>query len=141
MLHNATMTPDLELISSSIVRPYGTTQSRQNLIQSILGRGFPYSRFVSSCFYVNKRLTWPYRKLSRHSSCVNTITFSNDGRWLASAGDGAWYHFSGRNHAEPIAPDPYIFLWDFHQDNLTGPSHSFRGPRVSIVRLFLLPKC
>lgn len=31
------------------------------------------------------------RKLTAHASCVNYLTFSRkDGRWLASAGDGAF---------------------------------------------------
>ena len=66
-----------------------------------------------------------------HSSCVNAITFSGDGRWLASAGDGTY--------TSPILvlkyltwlADPYVYLWDFHQDSLDKPSHAFRGPRVS----------
>ncbi|KAH9931682.1 WD40 repeat-like protein [Epithele typhae] len=47
----------------------------------------------------------PYsKKLSAHTSCVNSLAFSKEGRWLASAGD-----------------DPYIHLWDFNQKAFTGP--------------------
>ncbi|KAF8524967.1 hypothetical protein JB92DRAFT_2877811 [Gautieria morchelliformis] len=29
-----------------------------------------------------------FRRLTAHTSCVNALAWSGDGRWLASAGDG-----------------------------------------------------
>ncbi|KAG7088144.1 hypothetical protein E1B28_012166 [Marasmius oreades] len=63
---------------------------------------------------------FPYsHKLSAHVSCVNALTFSRkDGRFLASGGD-----------------DLNIHLWDFHQENVTAPCHSFVGPLRNIFCL------
>ena len=33
-------------------------------------------------------------------------------------------------HELLLYTDPYILLWDFHQDNLHAPSHTYRGPLV-----------
>ncbi|KAK7690154.1 hypothetical protein QCA50_006803 [Cerrena zonata] len=63
---------------------------------------------------------FPYsRKLSAHTACVNAITFSNgDGRWLASAGD-----------------DPFIYLWDFHQTDLSQPTCGYIGHSSNVFAL------
>ncbi|KAF9262873.1 WD40 repeat-like protein [Marasmius fiardii PR-910] len=63
---------------------------------------------------------FPYSyKLSSHVSCVNALAFSrNDGRFLASGGD-----------------DLNIQLWDFHQENVTTPCHTFVGPLQNIFCL------
>lgn len=37
-----------------------------------------------------RRLRCPFRKLIGHSSCVNALVFSRDGRFLVSGGDGAY---------------------------------------------------
>ncbi|KAJ7701447.1 WD40 repeat-like protein [Mycena rosella] len=63
---------------------------------------------------------FPYsRKLAAHSSCVNALAFSSlDGRFLASGGD-----------------DLNIHLWDLHEEQVTTPCCSFRGPRRNIFVL------
>ncbi|KAJ3969032.1 WD40 repeat-like protein [Lentinula raphanica] len=59
------------------------------------------------------------RKLRAHSSCINALALSsNGGRFLASGGD-----------------DLEIHLWDFHQDDLVQPSHTYIGPRSNIFCL------
>ncbi|KAI3616174.1 wd repeat domain 22 [Moniliophthora roreri] len=60
---------------------------------------------------------FPYScKLSAHGSCVNALAFSRlDARYMASGGD-----------------DLQIHLWDFHQENLEEPCHTFIGPRSNI---------
>lgn len=37
-----------------------------------------------------------------HTSCVNSITFSNDGQWLASAGDGVYLNIHVYSHRMKI---------------------------------------
>ncbi|OCH92640.1 WD40 repeat-like protein [Obba rivulosa] len=77
-------------------------RARRRAIPSVFRHGLPYSK-----------------TLSAHTSCVNTLAFSNgDGRWLASGGD-----------------DPTILLWDFHQDNVAQPSHKFIGPKANVFAL------
>ncbi|KAI0345939.1 WD40 repeat-like protein [Trametopsis cervina] len=69
---------------------------------------------------VNTKLA---RCLSAHTSCVNALAISPDGRWLASGGDA----------------DPCILLWDFHQDDLLAPSEGLRGPRANVFALTFSP--
>ncbi|KAI0789582.1 WD40-repeat-containing domain protein [Abortiporus biennis] len=76
-------------------------RARERAVKEILDNGFPYSR-----------------KLSAHTSCVNALTFSSDGRWLASAGD-----------------DPLVMLWNFHQDDLQQPSCGFIGHKANVFAL------
>ncbi|KAF5382441.1 hypothetical protein D9615_002712 [Tricholomella constricta] len=63
---------------------------------------------------------FPYSsKLSAHTSCVNALAFSSsDGRFLASGGD-----------------DFRTCIWDFHQEDVTTPVASLRGPRGNIFTL------
>ncbi|CAL1712958.1 unnamed protein product [Somion occarium] len=63
---------------------------------------------------------FPYsRKLAVHTSCVNAVVFANaEGRWLASAGD-----------------DPFVYLWDFYQDDLTKPVCGYVGHRANVFSL------
>ncbi|KAG5723029.1 hypothetical protein E4T56_gene1942, partial [Termitomyces sp. T112] len=57
-------------------------------------------------------------KLAAHTSCVNTLAFSSgQGRFLASGGD-----------------DFRIYLWDFHQEDVTVPIYNLCGPKVSYSR-------
>ncbi|KAF5380662.1 hypothetical protein D9757_007048 [Collybiopsis confluens] len=54
-------------------------------------------------------------KLNAHSSCINALVLSKaSARFLASGGD-----------------DLRIQLWDFHQEDVVAPCHTFVGPRVS----------
>ncbi|KIL68001.1 hypothetical protein M378DRAFT_191493 [Amanita muscaria Koide BX008] len=75
--------------------------SRREYLSSILSKGFPYSR-----------------KLIAHTSCVNALVFSRDGRFLVSGGD-----------------DMQLRLWDFHQDNVTSPSCMCVGPKSNVFAL------
>ncbi|KAK7022106.1 WD40 repeat-like protein [Favolaschia claudopus] len=63
---------------------------------------------------------FPYsRKLDAHTACVNALAFSSlDGRFLVSGGDDLDIHF-----------------WDLHQEGVTAPSFTFRGPRANIFVL------
>ncbi|TDL22196.1 WD40 repeat-like protein [Rickenella mellea] len=63
---------------------------------------------------------FPYsRRLEGHKSCVNALDFSSgNGRWLASAGD-----------------DLLVLLWDFYQEDVKVPSHSFHGHRANVFCL------
>ncbi|KAI8994199.1 WD40 repeat-like protein [Trametes punicea] len=76
-------------------------RSRRRATDALLSNGLPYSK-----------------KLAGHTSCVNALTISRDGRWLASAGD-----------------DPYVHLWDFNQEELLMPSWTFVGPRSNVFTL------
>ncbi|KAI0770187.1 WD40 repeat-like protein [Fomes fomentarius] len=75
--------------------------ARRSAVDKLLRDGLPYS----------KKLVW-------HTSCVNTLAFSRDGRWLASAGD-----------------DPYVQIWDFNQEELSQPSWKFSGPQSNVFCL------
>ncbi|KAJ3996686.1 WD40 repeat-like protein [Lentinula boryana] len=60
-----------------------------------------------------------FRKLRAHSSCINALALSsNGGRFLASGGD-----------------DLKLHLWDFHQEDITEPIHTFIGPQSNIFCL------
>ncbi|KAH9847949.1 WD40 repeat-like protein [Lenzites betulinus] len=74
---------------------------RRRAIDDLMADGLPYSK-----------------KLLGHTSCVNSLAISKDGRWLASAGD-----------------DPNVFLWDFDQEDLSKPSWGFVGPRSNVFTL------
>ncbi|KAI0763562.1 WD40 repeat-like protein [Trametes elegans] len=80
---------------------YSILASRRNAVEALLLNGAPYSK-----------------KLSGHTSCVNSLTISPDGRWLASGGD-----------------DPNVHLWDFNQEALSIPSWQFRGPKANVFTL------
>jgi hypothetical protein len=80
------------------------------------------------------------RKLSAHKSCVNYLAFSrNDGRWLASAGDGK-VMFDSRYYCDWLTTciawafrlDFRVQLWDFNQDDIQRPSQTYAGPTVSL---------
>ncbi|KAI1793347.1 WD40 repeat-like protein [Ganoderma leucocontextum] len=75
--------------------------TRRQAAETLLRDGLPYSK-----------------KLAGHKSCVNALTFSKNGRWLASAGD-----------------DPYLQIWDFHQEALSEPACKFVGPRGNVFTL------
>ncbi|KAF9779652.1 WD40 repeat-like protein [Thelephora terrestris] len=75
---------------------------KERALGNLLDAGFPYSRCLLG-----------------HSSCVNTLAFSNgDGRFLASGGD-----------------DLKIQLYDFQQEDLNRPSWSFVGPMSNVFSL------
>ncbi|PIL22436.1 hypothetical protein GSI_15124 [Ganoderma sinense ZZ0214-1] len=75
--------------------------ARRHASDTLLRDGLPYSK-----------------KLVAHTSCVNALAVSKDGRWLASAGD-----------------DPYLQVWDFHQEALSEPASKFVGPRGNVFTL------
>ncbi|PFH53402.1 hypothetical protein AMATHDRAFT_55347 [Amanita thiersii Skay4041] len=75
--------------------------TRDSHVSSILAHGFPYSR-----------------KLHGHTSCVNALTFSRDGRFLVSGGD-----------------DLVLRLWDFHQEDLTTSRSTCVGPRGNVFTI------
>ncbi|KAI0661984.1 WD40 repeat-like protein [Cubamyces menziesii] len=77
------------------------TSSTRQAVDALLANGLPYSK-----------------KLSAHTSCVNALAISRDGRWLASAGD-----------------DPYVHIWDLNQDVVSEPTWRFRGPRSNVFTL------
>ncbi|KAL7280024.1 hypothetical protein ACG7TL_006438 [Trametes sanguinea] len=78
--------------------------SRRTATDALLANGLPYSKLRA--------------KLTGHTSCVNALTFSRSGRWLASAGD-----------------DPYVHLWDFNQEEIAAPTWRFVGPRSNVFTL------
>ncbi|KAG6872016.1 hypothetical protein C0995_013894 [Termitomyces sp. Mi166 len=58
-------------------------------------------------------------KLAAHTSCVNALAFSSgEGRFLASGGD-----------------DFRIYLWDFHQEDVTTPIYTLHGPKDGRILL------
>ncbi|KAH9889761.1 WD40 repeat-like protein [Cubamyces lactineus] len=77
------------------------TSSTRQTVDALLANGLPYSK-----------------KLSAHTSCVNALAISRDGRWLASAGD-----------------DPYVHIWDLYQEVVSEPTWRFRGPRSNVFTL------
>ncbi|KAK2465717.1 hypothetical protein APHAL10511_002261 [Amanita phalloides] len=74
-------------------------------IHALLNNGFPFST-----------------PLSAHNSCVNALAFSNDGRFLISAGD-----------------DLQLRLWLFHQDDVCAPGPKCLGPRSNIFTIAISP--
>jgi len=75
---------------------------KEKAVGNLLDAGFAYSR-----------------SLSGHSSCVNSLAFSNgDGRFLASGGD-----------------DLQIQLFDFQTEDLEHPSLSLVGPTTNVFSL------
>lgn len=78
-----------------------------------------------------------------HTSCVNSLTLSSgDGRFLASGGDGA-YSFKCLTSSDLISytgTDPFVYLWDLHQDELTQPTCGFIGHKVSYKSCFRTPR-
>ncbi|KAI0365711.1 WD40 repeat-like protein [Pilatotrama ljubarskyi] len=74
---------------------------RRRAVDDLVEHGLPYSK-----------------KLERHTSCVNAMAISPNGRWLASGGD-----------------DPYVHLWDFDQESLAKPSRRFIGPKSNVFTL------
>ncbi|KAL1950693.1 hypothetical protein VTO73DRAFT_5817 [Trametes versicolor] len=83
------------------LRKATSISSRRTAVDTLLADGLPYSK-----------------KLTGHTSCVNALTISKDGRWLASAGD-----------------DPYVHLWDFNQETLSEPAWKFVGPKSNVFTL------
>ncbi|KAF8906176.1 WD40-repeat-containing domain protein [Mucidula mucida] len=80
----------------------GPSRSRQQTLETMFRQGFQYSK-----------------KLTAHTSCVNSMTFSAQGaRYLATGGD-----------------DLDVHIWDFHQENLTRPLYTCTGPRRNIFTL------
>ncbi|THH27002.1 hypothetical protein EUX98_g7186 [Antrodiella citrinella] len=63
---------------------------------------------------------FPYsKKLSMHTSCVNSLALSSgDGRFLASGGD-----------------DPFVYIWDLYQENITQPTCGFIGHKGNVFTL------
>ncbi|TFK88722.1 WD40 repeat-like protein [Polyporus arcularius HHB13444] len=91
----------LHLNATETEKKIHPTVVRRRAIDALLQDGLPYSK-----------------KLVGHTSCVNALTFSPDGRWLASAGD-----------------DPCVHLWDFNQEELSKPAWTFYGPRSNVFTL------
>ncbi|KAI0726281.1 WD40 repeat-like protein [Fomitopsis betulina] len=111
-LHRHTLLEDIMTMSykrrriSSELRPATTPHARSDTckvatVEALFDVGLPYSR-----------------KLCGHTECVNALTLSRSGRWLASGGD-----------------DPRILLWDFHQGDLKEPSQCLLGHRSNIFAL------
>ena len=108
--------------------------------RSVPPRGFCawislYEVCIHRCILCDKRFGahegFVRRKLTQHTSCVNALAFSpDDGRWLASGGDGEFPTEVLVKGVPYFSADRQILLWDFHQDNLRYPSASFSGPRV-----------
>ena len=41
-------------------------------------------------------------------------------------------HHPSHTMCLPRIKDPYVYIWDFNQENLTSPTWRFTGPRVSL---------
>ncbi|KAI0354866.1 WD40 repeat-like protein [Trametes cingulata] len=74
---------------------------RRRAVDQLVAHGLPYSK-----------------KLMGHTSCVNALAISPNGRWLASGGD-----------------DHFLHLWDFDQESLVEPSWRYTGPRSNVFTL------
>lgn len=82
------------------------------------------------CIYQNHA-----RTLNAHTSCVNALAFSSlDGRFLASGGDGASVCCSPAElHDHGFCIDLNINLWDLHEERVSTPCCSFKGPIVILA--------
>lgn len=79
-------------------------------------------------------MEFKHRKLSMHVSCVNSLTLSSgDGRFLASGGDGELRDPLYSIYAvsqQLCIPDPFIYIWNLHQEDLTRPTCGLIGHKV-----------
>ncbi|KAF8516311.1 WD40 repeat-like protein, partial [Hysterangium stoloniferum] len=65
-----------------------------------------------------------FRKLNGHTSCINALTWSRNGRWLASSGD-----------------DKCVLIWDFHPVDVLSSPFIFHGPRANVLSLAFTASC
>ncbi|KAF8634162.1 hypothetical protein AX15_001030 [Amanita polypyramis BW_CC] len=85
--------------------PVSLVRTRKQGVAAITSNGFPFSR-----------------KLLGHTSCVNALVFSRDGRFLVSGGD-----------------DLQLRLWDFHQEDVTSSWSTCIGPRSNVFTVAVSP--